>query len=455
MITGLVSVYIPSHNYGRYLSDAISSVINQTYSEWELIVIDDGSQDQTQEIISNYAHHPKIRTVKTKGIGLTEVCNLAISMANGEFIIRLDGDDVFDENILLVLSNYLQKNADVALIFPDYYTVDEFGEITGHEYRHKIYDINHHVNVPPHGACTMVRLSILKEIGGYRTDLGAQDGFDLWTKISVKYKSINVNLPLFYYRQHGSNLTTNSQKILFARRKIKYDAVSSALIDMQPVIGIIPCRKYFDFKLDLWKNKVNDVTLLELAITACLKSKLLDHIVVACDNSDAQEIIESFEDSRLHFYLRNEKSTNPGENVSNFIHEAVRPFDENLNGITILKYIQTPFVSGETLDEAITTLIMNKVDSTNGVEVIRSEVYKRTPNGLEPLVNKLRLNSEFNNVYRDSKTFTAFKTENLKFGNIYGARIGYFEVSPLESFFVSNERDLAYAQYIDNTEVKA
>jgi CMP-N-acetylneuraminic acid synthetase len=353
------------------------------------------------------------------------------------------------------LSNYLQKNADVALIFPDYYTVDEFGEITGHEYRHKIYDINHHVNVPPHGACTMVRLSILKEIGGYRTDLGAQDGFDLWTKISVKYKSINVNLPLFYYRQHGSNLTTNSQKILFARRKIKYDAVSSALIDMQPVIGIIPCRKYFDFKLDLWKNKVNDVTLLELAITACLKSKLLDHIVVACDNSDAQEIIESFEDSRLHFYLRNEKSTNPGENVSNFIHEAVRPFDENLNGITILKYIQTPFVSGETLDEAITTLIMNKVDSTNGVEVIRSEVYKRTPNGLEPLVNKLRLNSEFNNVYRDSKTFTAFKTENLKFGNIYGARIGYFEVSPLESFFVSNERDLAYAQYIDNTEVKA
>ena len=106
-IKSLISVYIISHNYARYLEDAIESVLRQTIDNWELLLIDDGSTDETPEIISLYRDHPKINTFKTDGIGLPAACNLALNSANGEYLIRLDGDDIFDENILLILSHYL------------------------------------------------------------------------------------------------------------------------------------------------------------------------------------------------------------------------------------------------------------------------------------------------------------------------------------------------------------
>ena len=71
-----------------------------------------------------YRGHPRISLHRTEGIGLTAVCNFALEQAKGKYVIRLDGDDVFDENILLVLGNLLDRDPDLALVFPDYYLVD-------------------------------------------------------------------------------------------------------------------------------------------------------------------------------------------------------------------------------------------------------------------------------------------------------------------------------------------
>ena len=95
----LITVYIASHNYGRYLSDAIESVLRQTVEDWELIIIDDGSTDETPQIVDRYSSHPRISVFCTDNIGLPSVCNLALENAKGKYIIRLDGDDIFDENI--------------------------------------------------------------------------------------------------------------------------------------------------------------------------------------------------------------------------------------------------------------------------------------------------------------------------------------------------------------------
>ena len=101
--TPRISVYVPSHNYGRFLGDAIESVLRQSVEDWELIVVDDGSTDETPEVMNLYRGHPKISVHRTEGIGLPAVCNYALARAKGKYVIRLDGDDVFDENILLVL----------------------------------------------------------------------------------------------------------------------------------------------------------------------------------------------------------------------------------------------------------------------------------------------------------------------------------------------------------------
>ena len=133
----LVSVYIPSYNYGKFLSQAIESVLKQTFDSWELILIDEGSSDNSLEVMNLYKGDPKVRLYETDHIGLPGVANFAINNSNGKYIIRLDADDVFDDNALLVMSNYLEKNADTALVFPDFW-----GKIT--QELHKEFILNCH-----------------------------------------------------------------------------------------------------------------------------------------------------------------------------------------------------------------------------------------------------------------------------------------------------------------------
>ena len=170
-------------NYGRFLGEAIESVLRQHYDDWELLLIDDDSTDDTEHVMRLYAGDSRVRIFKTEGIGLPAVCNLALQESRGEYMIRVDGDDMLDENALGVLVGYLDRAADLALVFPDYYLVDEGGEIIAQERRQKLSEANHMLDMPPNGACTLFRKSVLTAIGGYREDLGAQDGFDVWTRI--------------------------------------------------------------------------------------------------------------------------------------------------------------------------------------------------------------------------------------------------------------------------------
>ncbi|HIE74342.1 MAG TPA: glycosyltransferase family 2 protein, partial [Flavobacteriales bacterium] len=110
-----ISVYIPCHNYGNFLESAIESVLRQTFDSWELLIIDDNSSDNSQEVMSLYQGDDRIRLFKLEGVGLPAVCNFAIKNSYGKYIIRLDADDIFDENALIVLHNWLVRHSDCAL----------------------------------------------------------------------------------------------------------------------------------------------------------------------------------------------------------------------------------------------------------------------------------------------------------------------------------------------------
>ena len=446
MTSCLVTVYIPSHNYGKFVGSAIESVLKQSLSDWELLLIDDGSSDNTLEVLNLYKAHPKIRIFQTQGIGLPAVCNLAISNANGKYLIRLDGDDLFHEDILLVLANQLEQNPNAALAFPDYFLMDDFGDVYHHEQRERIFDGNHIADKPPNGAGTLMRTSILKDLGGYREDLGAQDGLDIWTRIENKFAVKNVNLPLFYYRRHDSNLTKNSYRITAARRQIKKDAIAKEYGDNHPITAIIPCRENFDFRTNLWDAKVGGSTLLERDIKVCLASDLIDHVIVACDNEAAKNTVNKFNDPRLSFFLRDLKSTIRSSNIvptiNAILEKVVQP---SINGITVIRYIQTPFVTSGTLDESISSLILNEVDSSLGVRPIKSSLFKRTRNGLDSLNSHQRIATDLDEFYVDSQTFSATRNRCLQKGSVISASAVCFEVSEKESFFINSEEDLIIA----------
>ena len=446
-----VTVYIISHNYGEYVEQAIESVIAQTYSDWELFLIDDGSTDNTQEVFEKYQNTKDFKLYKTDGIGLPSVNNLAIKESNGKYIIRLDADDYFDENILLVLSNYLDLNPEHALVFPDFYLVDDEGSIFSHEWRRKLYKDDIILDEPPNGACTMIRTDILREIGCYREDLGAQDGFDIWLKIKDNYPSQNINLPLFYYRRHGSNLTEQPLRIVNARRSLKKDAASSELIERKPIIAVIPCRENYDFAKNLWSQKITGKSLLEYDIEVCIQSEYFDHIIVTCDNHDAQKTVDKYHyDKRIIFFHREKADTSPSSDIKSTLTKIAKKFDPSFTGLMLIRYIQTPFVSINTIEEALTTLVTNDADSSFSIERIRHEIFELRKNGLEILSNGKNglLNSR--KVYRDANTCMAIKTSNLKKGIVMGINTVGFPVSTAESFFIRSEVDLDFASNYRN-----
>ena len=441
-----ISVYVPSHNYGRFLADAIESVLRQTVDDWEMIVVDDGSTDGTHEVMNLYRGHPKISLHRTEGIGLPAVCNYALARARGKYVIRLDGDDVFDENILLVLVSMMERDPGLALVFPDYYLVDPFGEIFAQERRERLYSANHMLDLPPNGACTLVRADVLKEVGGYREDLGAQDGFDLWTKVTKKYKSANVNLPLFYYRRHGTNLTTNTQRILNARQRIKMDAVQDTLAALRPIIGVIPCRRNFDFTPDVWKQEIAGKSLLERAVKVCLSTDLFDRVVVTCDNpgsrtngKDVQRSTTALHAARFQYHDQIRQHRADSEMIC---HEL----DPNLTGMTIQRFIQSPFITIETLGEAASTLAMNDADPSHGVEEIVQTVFRRTRNGLEPLNRTGNFRSDFDLLYRDVRSCMATRNSVLATGSLSGQSVVSFVVNEEECFFIDSARRMRIAQ---------
>ena len=93
-----VTVYIPTYNYAKYIGKAIESVLRQTMPNWELIIINDGSTDNTKDVLKNYQSHPQIRIIDQENKGLNVTNNIALRLAKGKYIIRLDGDDYMDEN---------------------------------------------------------------------------------------------------------------------------------------------------------------------------------------------------------------------------------------------------------------------------------------------------------------------------------------------------------------------
>ena len=106
-INPLITVYITNYNYGKFIKKAINSVLNQTFKNFELIIIDDGSKDKSTNIIKKFQNKKKIKVIFQKNKGLIVSNNLALRLSKAKYIIRLDSDDWLDPHALEIMSNIL------------------------------------------------------------------------------------------------------------------------------------------------------------------------------------------------------------------------------------------------------------------------------------------------------------------------------------------------------------
>ena len=446
----LLTVYITNYNYGKYIKQSIESVLVQTFQDFELFIIDDGSVDDSKEIIEQYRNNPKINIIYQQNKGLNVTNNIAMRASVAKYIMRLDADDFLTPDALEIMVSTLENDTDLGLVFPDYYYTNDDGIITGEEIRH---DFDKDVSLfdqPAHGACTMIRLENLRMLGGYNESFTCQDGYDLWIKFIMHYKVTNINKPLFYYRRHGNNLTGNEERILSTRKKIKETYVESFKLITPKTVAIIPVRNTFINKINwpLYKNS-NHNTILELALEKLENSKKIDWIVVTSSDKEILDFIESKKTnfSKLLIIKRPFQLSKSGETLNstfNFILDTL--FQKQIYPEAILSFsLDYPFVTTDIVDDAINTLTIFKADSLISVRLDNKMYFQHTGHGLIPILEQdkfTRLEREA--LYKSHGGIMLSKVDNFKKnGKILTGKIGHIIVDEKVSFGVFTEWDFS------------
>lgn len=450
-----VTVYITSYNYRDYLAGAIDSALNQTYRDFEVIVIDDGSEDGSQEVIRRYEGNPRVRIIFQENQGLNRTNNVAIHAARGKYVMRLDADDYLDENALLVMATYLDNHPDVALVFPDYFLVDKAGTVIGQERRH---DFNKEVTLrdqPAHGACTMIRKVCLMEVGLYSTQFTCQDGYDLWLKVIERYEVGNVNLPLFFYRRHGENLTEDSERLLKTRAEIYQTHAERTQRPSLKVVGVLPVRGRQADPNCLSLVELGGKPLIHWTIDAVLASGSLETLIVSSSDTELLASLRERYGERIAYFERPPELAR--ENVSDR-ETVIAALDARTNGtpppdaVMILNF-NSPFRSAFYVDKAIDVMRVFDVPVVLAVATHDGHFYRHDGSGLHPvgtngLFGKLRLEGDY--LYRMAGGLILARYDTY-LDPEFGARkeaVGHIILSRKASVMVMDAFDLAMAKAV-------
>jgi glycosyltransferase involved in cell wall biosynthesis len=448
-----VTVYIPSKNYSQFLEQAISSILLQTFKDWNLILIDDGSTDSSFEIMQRFSKDARVSVHQLTGVGLPAVANFALNIAESDYFVRLDGDDYMNDHALEILISAMDQNLDLDFIFPDYYEVDDEGRLLSLQTRGEISNFDHYRGLPPHGACTLWRTKSLKNLGGYREDLKGQDGLDVWIKENKKERFKNVSLPLFYYRKHDQSLSNSKSLISNARRSLKLDAVTK--FEHKPKItAIIPCRSKYDFVPKLWSVEIAGKSLLSLSIDACLRSSMVDQILVLGDDDEIQSHILPLQNNSqgksIRFMKRETSDTRENIPLVEVLKEYVENDSEILNGIILIKHLQAPFVTELDINELLSSLILDESESSALVSRLDWTILSRNRYGLQLVYERNFISTNMERFFQYRNSVMASRGFNFKKSSMWGKSTTYIEGDNLSNFIIENRDQIEFADILEN-----
>jgi len=209
-----VSVVMSVYNGERFLRQAVDSIFNQTFTDFEFIVVNDGSTDGTAEILSGYAEaDPRLRVITQENKGLIKSLNRAIGAANGEYIARMDADDISMPERLAVQVRWLDTHPQIAVLGTRYSEIDEDGKAVrcGNRYVGSALVeralLQGNSSVFCHGA-VMFRRACFEHVGGYREQFeNAAEDYDLWLRMAEHYELDNVAETLYQHRLRLDSLS--------------------------------------------------------------------------------------------------------------------------------------------------------------------------------------------------------------------------------------------------------
>lgn len=253
----IISVIIPAYNYGNFIGDCLDSVLAQTFKNWECIVVDNGSTDNTSSLVKNYINKDsriKYHYTDQKGVSLAR--NIGVDLSEGSYILPLDADDKIAESYLEKAIAIMNKNPQVSLVYCDavlFGSVNKKWILPKFEFKNMLIENSIFCSA-------LVKKNEFLAVNGYNVNMveGFED-WDFWIKYLANNKIVyKINEPLFYYRikQNSRNSVLDNEKQLRLRSQIYQNN-----LDVYKVYFSIPELIYENYMLNTkYKTLHNSLT---------------------------------------------------------------------------------------------------------------------------------------------------------------------------------------------------
>jgi glycosyltransferase involved in cell wall biosynthesis len=208
----LISVLMPAYNAERYVAQAVASILTQTLGDFEFLIVNDGSSDRTPTILERYARQDsRIRLISRPNTGHIVALNEMLHLARGEYIARMDADDIALPQRFELQVEFLQHHSAVVCVGGAHEIIDEAGRlITCWHLLLDDADIQK-AALAGHGSichpCAMIRREALLAVGGYNSDLMPAEDLDLWLRLGELGKLANLPQPVLRYRIHSQSVS--------------------------------------------------------------------------------------------------------------------------------------------------------------------------------------------------------------------------------------------------------
>lgn len=225
-----VSVCMIVYNGEKYIRTAIDSVLSQTFSDLELIVVDDGSSDSTPDILAE-CEDPRLRVIRQENQRQPRARSRAFAEARGEFIAGLDADDLAYANRLERQCEFLRAHPDIAMVASDFQVIDKHGNplwivrlpSANEELRRLLFRRN---LIPP--SAVMLRKNVFEAVGDFDSSIPHNDDYDYWLRIALRFKLASLPEVLCARRAHeGQTLMTKTRGALKGSIEVRRRAIET------------------------------------------------------------------------------------------------------------------------------------------------------------------------------------------------------------------------------------
>jgi len=247
-----VSVIVPAYNVSQYIKETLISLEQQTFSDFEALIVDDGSTDNTAAIVRQICQRDsRFQLLQKSNGGLSSARNHGIRHARGEYIALLDGDDIYHKDKLATHIARLYSQSDVGVVYSASQTIRDDGKPTFITLSGKPVHSDYQIallckNFMGHGSNAVFRRCLIDEVGDFNENLRSWEDVDLWLRIAAtqKWRFYREKRILCYYRVRPSGLSFNIVQMRNSGELVIEDAVARSPMLVKPILPTVYAYMY-------------------------------------------------------------------------------------------------------------------------------------------------------------------------------------------------------------------